>query len=209
MTDDTQVLTKEQFEAAQELAGQKDVPLSEDEYEDLLQILESEETDEQETAITEPRAELTKQKDGNYRIDDKVLVIKYMEAFQRPYGFEDEMVPQYRQIARLFKLNPGLLYTWWQDRDAIMAKFHKWQESIPTMMQARLSVEMMRMLDHMTTIDYKEVGLGNFISLLQLTMQMHRLYSGQSTSNVSQKSEHKVIHVAPDTAQEGNLPRND
>ena len=118
---------------------------------------------------------------GKYRLDDKMLVILFLEAFQRDMG--GKMTPNYELVARWFGYPRQTIQGWWTNREVV---------------HLRLSSELLRMTEVLSRKDYETMKDGDFVNLFNTLINKIRLMSNLSTNNVEHKHQGGVQLVMPE-----------
>tara|TARA_R100001530_G_scaffold3784_1_gene5423 strand:+ start:673 stop:1269 length:597 start_codon:yes stop_codon:yes gene_type:complete len=144
---------------------------------------------------------LTK-KNGKYRIDEQHFALMFLEAFQNEDKITGDLIPLYKRVEQMIGVPASTLRGWWAKRDEIMSQRATTLQQGMNYISTAMMVEMMRMTQAMSTIDYSEMVNGkpqdmhNFISLFNTLINKFRLMNNQSTSNVAHQ--HEVELVIPD-----------
>ena len=144
---------------------------------------------------------LTK-KNGKYRIDEQHVALMFLEAFQNEDKITGDLIPLYKRVEQMIGVPASTLRGWWAKRDEIMSQRATTLQQGMNYISTAMMVEMMRMTQAMSTIDYSEMVNGkpqdmhNFISLFNTLINKFRLMNNQSTSNVAHQ--HEVELVIPD-----------
>ena len=144
---------------------------------------------------------LTK-KNGKYRIDEQHFALMFLESFQNEDKITVDLIPHYKRVEQMIGVPASTLRGWWAKRDEIMSQRATTLQQGMNYISTAMMVEMMRMTQAMSTIDYSEMVNGkpqdmhNFISLFNTLINKFRLMNNQSTSNVAHQ--HEVELVIPD-----------
>lgn len=140
---------------------------------------------------------------GKYRIDQQHFALMFLEVFQRESPVSGELVPMYAHISRMLDIPKTTLKQWWKRKEEIQAQQSTMMNKGMDYLGTNFMVEMIRMTQAMSTIDYSEMLNGkpadvkNFITLLNTLVNKIRLLTNQSTNNVAH--EHRVQMVIPDS----------
>jgi len=140
---------------------------------------------------------------GKYRIDQQHFVLMFLEVFQRESPVSGELVPMYAHISRMLDIPKSTLKQWWKRKEEIQSQQSTMMTKGMDYIGTNFMVEMIRMTQAMSTIDYSEMLNGkpadvkNFITLLNTLVNKIRLLTNQSTNNVAH--EHRVQMVIPDS----------
>ena len=140
---------------------------------------------------------------GKYRIDQQHFALMFLEVFQRESPVSGELVPMYAHISRMLDIPKTTLKQWWKRKEEIQAQQSTMMNKGMDYLGTNFMVEMIRMTQAMSTIDYTEMLNGkpadvkNFITLLNTLVNKIRLLTNQSTNNVAH--EHRVQMVIPDS----------
>jgi len=154
------------------------------------------------TALDEPVFEgtpLLERKNGKYRIDEQHLALMFLEAFQNEDKASGELKPLFTRVEEMIGIPKSTLISWWNKRDDIMAQRTTTMTQGLNYISTAMMVEMMRMTQAMTTLDYRELLNGkpqdmhNFISLFNTLINKFRLMNNQSTSNVAHQHEVELV----------------
>tara|TARA_R100000656_G_scaffold54466_2_gene42948 strand:- start:888 stop:1484 length:597 start_codon:yes stop_codon:yes gene_type:complete len=141
-------------------------------------------------------------KNGKYRIDEQHFALMFLEAFQNEDKITGDLIPLYKRVEQMIGVPASTLRGWWAKRDEIMSQRATTLQQGMNYISTAMMVEMMRMTQAMSTIDYSEMVNGkpqdmhNFISLFNTLINKFRLMNNQSTSNVAHQ--HEVELVIPD-----------
>ena len=140
---------------------------------------------------------------GKYRIDQQHFALMFLEVFQRESPVNGELVPMYAHISRMLDIPKTTLKQWWKRKEEIQSQQSTMMNKGMDYLGTTFMVEMIRMTQAMSTIDYSEMLNGkpadvkNFITLLNTLVNKIRLLTNQSTNNVAH--EHRVQMVIPDS----------
>ena len=140
---------------------------------------------------------------GKYRIDQQHFALMFLEVFQRESPMTGDLIPMYAHIARMLDIPKTTLKQWWKRKEEIQAQQSTMMNKGMDYLGTNFMVEMIRMTQAMSTIDYSEMLNGkpadvkNFITLLNTLVNKIRLLTNQSTNNVAH--EHRVQMVIPDS----------
>jgi len=140
---------------------------------------------------------------GKYRIDQQHFALMFLEVFQRESPVSGELVPMYAHISRMLDIPKSTLKQWWKRKEEIQSQQSTMMTKGMDYIGTNFMVEMIRMTQAMSTIDYSEMLNGkpadvkNFITLLNTLVNKIRLLTNQSTNNVAH--EHRVQMVIPDS----------
>ena len=154
------------------------------------------------TALDEPVFEgtpLLERKNGKYRIDEQHLALMFLEAFQNEDKATGELKPLFTRVEEMIGIPKSTLISWWNKKDDIMAQRTTTMTQGLNYISTAMMVEMMRMTQAMTTLDYRELLNGkpqdmhNFISLFNTLINKFRLMNNQSTSNVAHQHEVELV----------------
>ena len=132
---------------------------------------------------------------GRYRLDDKMLVILFLEAFQRDMG--GKMTPNYELVARWFGYPRQTIQGWWTNRDKIQKQKSAINDQVMEVVHLRLSSELLRMTEVLSRKDYETMKDGDFVNLFNTLINKIRLMSNLSTNNVEHKHQGGVQLVMP------------
>ena len=139
------------------------------------------------------------QTSGKYRIDEKHFAIMFLEVFQREDEETGELIPKYVNVEKMLGVPRNTLKGWWEHRLELEKQQSALVEKGMKYVSTALMVELIRMLQALNTVDYRNMfdnprEFKNYITLLNTMMNKARLFSERSTSNV----EHKVALVIPE-----------
>ena len=132
---------------------------------------------------------------GKYRLDDKMLVILFLEAFQRDMG--GKMTPNYELVSRWFGYPRQTIQGWWANRDKIQKQKSAINDQVMEVIHLRLSSELLRMTEVLSRKDYETMKDGDFVNLFNTLINKIRLMSNLSTNNVEHKHQGGVQLVMP------------
>ncbi len=132
---------------------------------------------------------------GKYRLDDKMLVILFLEAFQRDMG--GKMTPNYELVARWFGYPRQTIQGWWANRDKIQKQKSAINDQVMEVVHLRLSSELLRMTEALSRKDYETMKDGDFVNLFNTLINKIRLMSNLSTNNVEHNHHGGVQLVMP------------
>ena len=132
---------------------------------------------------------------GKYRLDDKMLVILFLEAFQRDMG--GKMTPNYELVSRWFGYPRQTIQGWWTNRDKIQKQKSAINDQVMEVVHLRLSSELLRMTEVLSRKDYETMKDGDFVNLFNTLINKIRLMSNLSTNNVEHKHQGGVQLVMP------------
>ena len=140
---------------------------------------------------------------GKYRIDQQHFALMFLEVFQREHPTTGDLVPMYAHVSSMLDIPKTTLKQWWSRKEEIQAQQSTMMNKGMDYLGTNFMVEMIRMTQAMSTIDYSEMLNGkpadvkNFITLLNTLVNKIRLLTNQSTNNVAH--EHRVQMVIPDS----------
>ena len=140
---------------------------------------------------------------GKYRIDQQHFALMFLEVFQRESPMTGDLIPMYAHVARMLDIPKTTRKQWWKRKEDIQAQQSTMMNKGMDYLGTNFMVEMIRMTQAMSTIDYTEMLNGkpadvkNFITLLNTLVNKIRLLTNQSTNNVAH--EHRVQMVIPDS----------
>ena len=132
---------------------------------------------------------------GKYRLDDKMLVILFLEAFQR--DLNGKMTPNYELVARWFGYPRQSIQGWWTNRDKIQKQKSAINDQVMEVVHLRLSSELLRMTEALSRKDYETMKDGDFVNLFNTLINKIRLMSNLSTNNVEHQHQGGVQLVMP------------
>lgn len=140
---------------------------------------------------------------GRYSIDDKVLAIVFMNAFQREH--DGKMIPKYEYVSKLFGYPRNTIKHWWKHRKELQKQQSLVLNKGFEVIQVRLMSSLMRMTETMGKLDFdKLLGTGssadmkNFIMMMNSTISNLRLMSNLSTRNVAHHHKGGVEMIVPE-----------
>jgi hypothetical protein len=145
---------------------------------------------------------LLSKKNGKYRIDEQHLALMFLEAFQKEDKITGELNPLFSRVEQMLDIPRTTLRGWWKRRDEIMAQQTTTINQGLNYISTGMMVEMIRMTQALSTIDYsalvsgKSNDLHNFISLFNTLINKFRLLNNQSTNNVAHQ--HQVEMIIPE-----------
>ena len=138
-----------------------------------------------------------------YELDQKVLAILFMEAFQ--HEFNGKIVPKFSYLSKLFGYPDRTLQDWWNQREKIVKQKNLILNKGFDYVQVKLMMTLMRMSESMTLVDFNKMVQGNsndfknFIRLLETLINKIRLLNNLSTKNVEHKHHHGGVQmIIPD-----------
>ena len=130
-------------------------------------------------------APVRKMRSGGYKLDDKVLAIMFMEAFQQEHN--GEMKPKFSMVGRWFGYDRNNMIRWWSQRKEILKQKNAITEQAMNVVQLRLTTELLRMTDTLSRKNYDEMADKDFVALLNTVINKVRLMTNLSTQNVEHK----------------------
>ena len=130
-----------------------------------------------------------------YKLDDKVLAIMFMEAFQQEHN--GEMKPKFAMVGRWFGYSRNNMIRWWDQRKDILKQKSAITEQAMNVVQLRLTTELLRMTDSLSRKNYDEMADKDFVALLNTVINKVRLMTNLSTQNVEHKHNGGVSLVMP------------
>ena len=133
---------------------------------------------------------------GKYRLDDKMLVILFLEAFQR--DLNGKMTPNYELVSRWFGYPRQTIQGWWTNRDKIQKQKSAINDQVMEVVHLRLSSELLRMTEVLSRKDYEAMKDGEFVNLFNTLINKIRLMSNLSTNNVEHNHQGGVQLVMPE-----------
>ena len=136
-----------------------------------------------------------KMRSGGYKLDDKVLAIMFMEAFQQDH--KGEMKPKFAMVGRWFGYSRDNMMRWWDQRNVILKQKNAITEQAMNVVQLRLTTELLRMTDTLSRKNYDEMADKDFVALLNTVINKVRLMTNLSTQNVEHKHNGGVSLVMP------------
>jgi hypothetical protein len=138
-----------------------------------------------------------------YELDQKVLAILFMEAFQ--HEFNGKIVPKFSYLSKLFGYPDRTLQDWWNQREKIVKQKNLILDKGFDYVQVKLMMTLMRMSESMTLVDFNKMVQGNsndfknFIRLLETLINKIRLLNNLSTKNVEHQHHHGGVQmILPD-----------
>ena len=132
---------------------------------------------------------------GRYRLDDKLLVLLFLEAFQS--DFKGKMTPNYELVSRWFGYPSNTIKNWWANRDKIQKQKSAITDQVMEVVHLRLSSELLRMTETLSKKDYDNMKDNDFVNLFNTLINKIRLMSNLSTNNVEHKHQGGVQLVMP------------
>ena len=132
---------------------------------------------------------------GRYRLDDKLLVILFLEAFQDDHN--GKMTPKYELVSRWFGYPSNTIKKWWANRDKIQKQKSAITDQVMEVVHLRLSSELLRMTETLSKKDYGAMKDNDFVNLFNTLINKIRLMSNLSTNNVEHKHQGGVQLVMP------------
>ena len=132
---------------------------------------------------------------GRYRLDDKLLVILFLEAFQDDHN--GKMTPKYELVSRWFGYPSNTIKGWWASRDKIQKQKSAITDQVLEVVHLRLSSELLRMTETLSKKDYSAMKDNDFVNLFNTLINKIRLMSNLSTNNVEHKHQGGVQLVMP------------
>ncbi len=132
---------------------------------------------------------------GRYRLDDKLLVLLFLEAFQS--DFKGKMTPNYELVSRWFNYPANTIKKWWISRDKIQKQKSAITDQVMEVVHLRLSSELLRMTETLSKKDYDNMKDNDFVNLFNTLINKIRLMSNLSTNNVEHKHQGGVQLVMP------------
>ena len=139
-----------------------------------------------------PVSKLTRR---GYKLDDKILAIMFMEAFQQDH--KGEMKPKFAMVGRWFGYSRKNMMSWWDKRSEILKQKNAITEHAMNVVQLRLTTELLRMTDTLSRKNYDEMADKDFVMLLNTVINKVRLMTNLSTMNVEHKHNGGVRLVMP------------
>jgi len=136
-----------------------------------------------------------KMRSGGYKLDDKVLAIMFMEAFQQEH--RGEMKPKFAMVGKWFGYDRCNMIRWWNQRKEILKQKNAITEQAMNVVQLRLTTELLRMTDTLSRKNYDEMADKDFVALLNTVINKVRLMTNLSTQNVEHKHNGGVSLVMP------------
>ena len=132
---------------------------------------------------------------GRYRLDDKLLVLLFLEAFQS--DFKGKMTPNYELVSRWFGYPSNTIKKWWINRDKIQKQKSAITDQVMEVVHLRLSSELLRMTETLSKKDYDNMKDNDFVNLFNTLINKIRLMSNLSTNNVEHQHQGGVQLVMP------------
>ena len=132
---------------------------------------------------------------GRYRLDFKLLVLLFLEAFQS--DFKGKMTPNYELVSRWFGYPSNTIKNWWANRDKIQKQKSAITDQVMEVVHLRLSSELLRMTETLSKKDYDNMKDNDFVNLFNTLINKIRLMSNLSTNNVEHKHQGGVQLVMP------------
>jgi len=139
-----------------------------------------------------PVSKLTRR---GYKLDDKILAIMFMEAFQQDH--KGEMKPKFAMVGRWFGYSRKNMMSWWDKRSEILKQKNAITEQAMNVVQLRLTTELLRMTDTLSRKNYDEMADKDFVMLLNTVINKVRLMTNLSTMNVEHRHNGGVSLVMP------------
>ena len=150
----------------------------------------------QEDEITYGEQNILQQKGrGRYRLDDKLLVLLFLEAFQSEH--KGKMTPNFELVSRWFGYPSNTIKNWWASRDKIQKQKSAITDQVLEVVHLRLSSELLRMTETLSKKDYDAMKDNDFVNLFNTLINKIRLMSNLSTNNVEHKHNGGVQLVMP------------
>ena len=150
--------------------------------------------EEEDIILYDNDAPVRKMRHG-YKLDDKVLAIMFMEAFQQEHN--GEMKPKFAMVGRWFGYDRNNMIRWWEQRKEILKQKNAITEQAMNVVQLRLTTELLRMTDTLSRKNYDEMADKDFVALLNTVINKVRLMTNLSTQNVEHKHNGGVNLVMP------------
>ena len=132
---------------------------------------------------------------GRYRLDDKLHVILFLEAFQDDHN--GKMTPKYELVSRWFGYPSNTIKKWWAGRDKIQKQKSAITDQVLEVVHLRLSSELLRMTETLSKKDYDAMKDNDFVNLFNTLINKIRLMSNLSTNNVEHSHHGGVQLVMP------------
>ena len=151
--------------------------------------------EEEDIILYDNDAPVRKMRSGGYKLDDKVLAIMFMEAFQQEHN--GEMKPKFAMVGRWFGYDRNNMIRWWEQRKEILKQKNAITEQAMNVVQLRLTTELLRMTDTLSRKNYDEMADKDFVALLNTVINKVRLMTNLSTQNVEHKHNGGVSLVMP------------
>ena len=159
----------------------------------LDDIIQAEEEDD--VILYENDAPVSKLSKRGYKLDDKILAILFMEAFQQEH--KGEMKPKFAMVGRWFGYSRNNMMSWWENSNEILKQKTAITEQAMNVVQLRMTTELLRMTDTLSRKNYDEMADKDFIMLLNTVINKVRLMTNLSTQNVEHKHGGGVNLVMP------------
>ena len=159
----------------------------------LDDIIQAEEEDD--VILYDNNAPISKLTRRGYKLDDKILAIMFMEAFQQDH--KGEMKPKFAMVGRWFGYSRNNMMKWWDKRNEILKQKNAITEQAMNVVQLRLTTELLRMTDTLSRKNYDEMADKDFVMLLNTVINKVRLMTNLSTQNVEHKHDGGVRLVMP------------
>ena len=151
--------------------------------------------EEEDVVLYDNDSSVAKIRRNGYKLDDKVLAIMFMEAFQQEH--KGEMKPKFAMVGRWFGYDRGNMIRWWGQRKEILKQKNAITEQAMNVVQLRLTTELLRMTDTLSRKNYDEMADKDFVALLNTVINKVRLMTNLSTQNVAHKHDGGVSLVMP------------
>ena len=132
---------------------------------------------------------------GKYRLDDKILAIMFLEAFQK--DIDGVMTPKFSMVASLLSFPKQTLHDWWKSREDIVSQKSTIVAKGFEYTQVKLMLELMRMTESLSRKNYDDMKDKDLINLLNTIINKVRLLGNLSTSNVEHLHKGGVAMVLP------------
>ena len=132
---------------------------------------------------------------GRYRLDDKLLVLLFLEAFQNERN--GKMIPNFELVSRWFGYPSTTIQNWWASRDKIQKQKSAITDQVLEVVHLRLSSELLRMTETLSKKDYDNMKDNDFVNLFNTLINKIRLMSNLSTNNVEHNHQGGVQLVMP------------
>ena len=159
----------------------------------LDDIIQAEEEDD--VILYENDTPVSKLTRRGYKLDDKILAIMFMEAFQQDH--KGEMKPKFAMVGRWFGYSRKNMQSWWEKRKEILKQKNAITEHAMNVVQLRLTTELLRMTDTLSRKNYDEMADKDYVMLLNTVINKVRLMTNLSTQNVEHKHNGGVSLVMP------------
>jgi len=137
-----------------------------------------------------------------YSIDDKVLALMFLDAFQR--DLNGKMTPKFTYVSKLFGYPKKTIEHWWNQRNDLQKQQSLILNKGFDVIQLRMMGSLMKMTESMNKIDFDKMVSGssadmkNFVGLLNTLVNKLRLLSNLSTTNVSHHHKGGVEMIVPE-----------